>query len=89
MHLFGLQFQKLIHPAYSLIRKKHRTHNFDFEYNLLGLPAPTEVIFLDMPPESAEKLMKKREETEDIHERDKGYMKACYDSAKSLSEKYS
>ncbi len=62
---------------------------FDFEYNLLGLPAPTAVIFLDMPPSSAEKLMKKREETEDIHERDKGYMKACYDSAKSLSEKYS
>ena len=61
---------------------------FDFEYNLLGLPSPTAVIFLDMPPESAEKLMKKREESEDIHERDKSYMKACYDSAKSLSEKY-
>jgi len=61
---------------------------FDFEYNLLGLPSPTEVLFLDMPPFAAERLMKDRAESEDIHERDKGYLKACYDSAKWLSEKY-
>lgn len=62
---------------------------FDFEYNLLGLPAPDAVIFLDMPPECAEKLMKKREEKEDIHEKDKAYLETCYESAVALSEKYS
>jgi len=62
---------------------------FDFEYNLLGLPKPDAVIFLDMPPEYAERLMQKREGEEDIHEKDKGYMKRCYDSATSLAKKYS
>lgn len=61
---------------------------FDFEYRLLELPAPDVVIFLDMPADCAEKLMKKRGNTEDIHERDKEYMKKCYLSAKSLSERY-
>ena len=62
---------------------------FDFEYNLLGLPSPDAVIFLDMPPECAEQLMKKREESEDIHEKDKAYLAKCYASAVELSEKYS
>lgn len=62
---------------------------FDFEYNLLGLPSPDAVIFLDMPPECAEQLMKKREESEDIHEKDKSYLATCYKSAVELSEKYS
>lgn len=62
---------------------------FDFEYNLLGLPSPDAVIFLDMPPACAEQLMKKREESEDIHEKDKAYLAKCYTSAVELSEKYS
>ncbi len=62
---------------------------FDFEYNLLGLPKPDAVIFLDMPPEYAERLMKKRDESEDIHERDKDYMKKCYMSACELAKNYS
>ncbi len=61
---------------------------FHFEYELLGLPAPDAVVFLDMPPASAEKLMRNRDEKEDIHERDKEYLKKCYNSAVSLSERY-
>jgi len=61
---------------------------FDFEYRLLGLPQPDAVIFLDMPPEFAESLMKRREGDEDIHEKDKGYLKKCYNAACSLAEKY-
>lgn len=61
---------------------------FDFEYNLLGLPSPSSVIFLDMPPSFAEKLMAGRNEREDLHEKDKSYLKKCYDAAVSLSEKY-
>lgn len=62
---------------------------FDFEYNLLALPKPDAVIFLDMPPECAEKLMQSREGEEDIHERDKEYLRKCYSSALALSKKYS
>ena len=61
---------------------------FDFEYNLLGLPRPSGVFFLDMPPKFAEILMKNRGEAEDVHERDKAYMKNCYDTCKTLAEKY-
>lgn len=69
-------------------REKFCDWLFDFEYNLLALPAPSAVIFLDMPPASAEKLMKGRNESEDIHEKDKTYLKNCYASACSLSERY-
>lgn len=62
---------------------------FNFEYELLALPAPDAVIFLDMPPESAEKLMQRRNEKEDIHEQDKEYLKKCYNSAVSLAKRYS
>lgn len=69
-------------------REKFCEWLFDFEYNLLGLPKPDVVIFLDMPADCAEKLMKKRGNAEDIHERDKEYMKRCYLSARSISERY-
>ncbi len=62
---------------------------FDFEYNLLGLPEPDAVIFLDMPPECARRLMQARDESEDIHERDKAYLEKCYASACSLAKEYS
>ena len=62
---------------------------FDYEYNLLGLPEPDAVIFLDMPPACAEKLMSCRAGGEDIHERDKTYLKTCYCAASSLADKYS
>ncbi len=61
---------------------------FEFEYNLLKLPKPSTVIFLDMPPSAAEKLMQGRGEREDIHEKDKDYLRTCYESACALSERY-
>ncbi|MBR5542658.1 MAG: thymidylate kinase [Oscillospiraceae bacterium] len=70
-------------------REKFCDWLFDFEYNLLGLPRPDGVIFLDMPPRFAEKLMQGRDEKEDLHERDKEYLKGCYESACSLAERYS
>ena len=46
----------------------------DFEYNLLGIPEPDTVIYLDMPPELSSDLMSKRytgdETKKDIHEKD-------------------
>lgn len=58
---------------------------FDFEYNLLGLPAPSLVFYLDVPTEVSEKLLREREKktntTADIHEQDEAYLRACRASA--------
>ncbi len=60
---------------------------FDYEYNLLGLPAPTCVIFLDMPPQVSFKMLEKRQgETGDIHELDHDYLIRCHDRALSVCE---
>ena len=59
----------------------------DYEYNLLGLPRPDAVVFLDMPHEKALELMKERankidnSDKKDIHERNTAYMRSCYDNA--------
>ncbi|MEG2857177.1 MAG: thymidylate kinase, partial [Clostridia bacterium] len=54
---------------------------FDFEYNLMGLPAPSAVLFLDMPPEFAARLLIARAEATDIHENDAEYRARCYEAA--------
>ena len=58
---------------------------FDFEYRLLGLPEPTRVLYLDMPIEATERMMRRRESdthtTADIHERDEGYLRRCRENA--------
>ena len=64
---------------------------FDFEYNLLELPKPDMVIFLDMPFEYSQQLLKKRDtttaETRDIHEQDTEFLKSSYQTACLAAEK--
>ena len=66
----------------------------DYEYKLLKLPAPNKVIFLDMPPEYANELMRERankftgEKDKDIHERDKEYLEKTYENALYIAKKY-
>ncbi len=64
---------------------------FDFEYNLLGIPEPDCVIFLDMPVDISQRLMTGRyggdENKKDVHERDVDYLKKCYSSAKYAADK--
>lgn len=51
---------------------------FDFEYQKLGLPKPSCVFFLDMPPDYALTLLKIRQgESGDIHEKDHEYLAKC------------
>lgn len=54
---------------------------FDLEYRRLGLPEPDLVLYLDMPTEAANRLMRRREaETNtaaDIHEQDGEYLRRC------------
>lgn len=58
---------------------------FDYEYGLLGLPKPTRVLYLDLPTEISEQMMRKREESTntqaDIHEKDDAYLRACRENA--------
>nr|WP_326186397.1 thymidylate kinase [uncultured Oscillibacter sp.] len=54
---------------------------FDLEYRLLGLPRPDLVLYLDMPTEITEQMMRRREQSTgthaDIHEQDEAYLKRC------------
>ena len=58
---------------------------FDFEYQKLGLPAPDRVLYLDLPTELSEQMMRRREQlthtAADIHERDEAYLRSCRESA--------
>lgn len=75
-------------------REKFLNWLWDFEFNLYGLPEPTEVFFLNMPTDYAVKLMENRENKitheakKDIHERDKSHLLDAYNAACSLVEKY-
>lgn len=69
---------------------------YDFEFNILHLPKPDLVIYLDVPFEISYELLKKRDEkddlkagtSKDIHEQDKAYLKKVYDNAKFVCEKF-
>lgn len=75
-------------------REKFLNWLWDFEFNLYGLPVPTEVFFLKMPPENALALMKDRENkfthttTKDIHERDAGHITDSFHAACDVASKY-
>lgn len=70
-------------------REKYLLWLEDYEYGLMGLPSPDEVIFLDMPIEKGQELLSKRygnvESKKDVHERDVSYQKKCYDTAVDIS----
>ena len=61
---------------------------FDLEYRLLGLPEPDLVLYLDMPTEITEKMLRQREQAAgthaDIHEQDEAYLKACRENARAI-----
>jgi dTMP kinase len=60
----------------------------------MSIPKPDMVIFLNMPTETAYKLMEDRknkltgEEQKDIHEENKEYMKKSYENACYIANKY-
>lgn len=64
---------------------------FDFEYDLLGIPAPNVVIYLKVDPEISQKLMSGRyhgdESRKDIHEKDVAYLKKSREAAEYCCEK--
>lgn len=67
---------------------------YDFEFGLYGLPKPTKVLLLKMPPEYSLELIKERENKftheaqKDIHERDKNHLIDAYNAACYVAKKY-
>ncbi len=75
-------------------RKKYLDWLFDLEFNIYGLPKPTTVFFLNMPPEKVKELIKNRENKfthdtkKDIHERNPEHLKDAYQAACDLVSTY-
>ena len=65
---------------------------YDFEYDRLGLPRPDLTIYLDVPTDFTEKLMRRREQDTntqaDIHEKDTAYLSACRRAGRAAAEFY-
>lgn len=88
----------MIHQA-SKIKDEDEKNEFmewldDFEYNRYGLPRPDITLFLDMPVEWGEKLMKERANKidggsrKDIHESNSEYLLKSYETAVNAAKKY-
>ncbi len=88
----------MVHQASKIENEKEKEEYLewltDLEWNKIAIPKPDLVVFLDVPFELTQELMRNRENKitgeskKDIHERDKGYMKKSYINAKELAEKY-
>ena len=65
---------------------------YDFEYDKLGLPRPDLTIYLDVPTDFTEKMLRGREQatntSADIHEKDMAYLATCRKSGKEAAEFY-
>ena len=65
---------------------------YEFEYDQLGLPCPDLVIYLDVPTDYTEKMMRKREAdtntSADIHEQDLQYLATCRRSGREAAAFY-
>lgn len=62
----------------------------DLEYDKLALPKPDLVIYLDLPTELSERMMRQRETATgrhaDIHEKDTAYLRRCCENAREIAQ---
>ena len=65
---------------------------YDLEYSKLGLPRPDLILYLDVPTDFTETMMRRREQDThthaDIYEQDLNYLAACRQSGKAAAEFY-
>ncbi|MDD5953625.1 MAG: deoxynucleoside kinase [Firmicutes bacterium] len=65
---------------------------YEFEYDKLGLPRPDLVIYLDVPTDFTERMMRSREAatntSADIHEQDLQYLRTCRQTGKAAAAFY-
>lgn len=89
----------MVHQA-SKIKNSYEKNSYlkwleELEYEKMEIPRPDIVIFLNMPTETAVKLMSERKnkitgkEKKDIHEENIEYLKTSYKNACEIAEKYS
>lgn len=73
-------------------RAKYLQWLYDFEYDKLQLPRPDLTIYLDVPTDYTEKMMRQREQntntSADIHEQDMQYLATCRECGRSAAEFY-
>ncbi len=88
----------MVHQAAKIENKEEKYKYLDWlwnlEFNLMGLPVPHTVIFLDMPPKYSRQLIMNRknkftgENKKDIHEKDEDYLIHSYENACEIADKY-
>ena len=65
---------------------------YDFEYDKLNLPKPDLILYLDVPTDFTEKLLRHREQDTntkaDIHEKDMAYLATCRETGRSAAAYY-
>lgn len=65
---------------------------YDFEYDKMGLPRPDLTIYLDVPTDYTEKLLRHREQDTntqaDIHEKDMQYLATCRACGRAAADYY-
>ena len=65
---------------------------YEFEYGLLGLPEPDLTIYLDVPTDFTEQLMRRREQDThtkaEIHEKDTAYLMDCRRTGRAAAAFY-
>lgn len=73
-------------------QKEYLQWLYEFEYDKLGLPRPDLTIYLDVPTDFTEKMMRKREQDTnthaDIHEQDLQYLATCRRTGKAAAQFY-
>lgn len=73
-------------------QKEYLRWLYDFEYEKLGLPRPDLTIYLDVPTDFTEKMLRGREEATntkaDIHEKDMGYLATCRETGRAAAQYY-
>ena len=84
-----------VHQASKVAPKERDTYLhwlYDFEYDKMGLPKPDLVIYLDVPTDFTQKLLRGREAatntTADIHEQDMQYLATCRESGRAAAAYY-
>lgn len=65
---------------------------YEFEYEKLGLPRPDLTIYLDVPTDHTERLLRGREQATntqaDIHEKDMAYLATCREIGRKAAQYY-
>ena len=65
---------------------------YEFEYEKMALPRPDLVIYLDVPTDFTERMLRGREQatntTADIHEKDMAYLATCRETGRAAAAHY-